>query len=544
MTGMRKAPRMGHRRAGARPPAGGGAHVSRIEWALVVALIAAGGVVTAVLADGMWLNADVWAMLTGRELSADGLLDDHGGHWTTWNILVVKALYAGCGVDCGALWFLPRVLVWAALCLAMWRLLRFRGTDPLLAVAAVAVLSVFGLMDWLQGWTTGNPLAHLLTAGAAFLLAEGRPTWSNRILLAGLLMGGVMSAGVGLTVLAGALLTVAVVRSARGWWPSVLLPLVVYAGWYLVYRQDETGPRASVPGILDLPDFVFRVARHAVHGATALPTLVSGLVVVGLIAWLAWLVVRGRLDGVDALYLFSAGVFLTLALAVRVSSGDSNPEATRYGSTLVLFLVPVLLPRVPRVTRRSLQGVVVLVAAALVSVNVVQLRTGLDFWVSRSLQSQAVVESAAALVVRGEPYRNGALIDPPRSGQLTAQGLERLVSDGWQPDADPGTVAEARARLRVEALRTEQAGTSCLPMLRHFRADLAEQGLIVTGPPNAGVKAMWSDAWGSGTAVISLGAEGRKALWFDAVPGARLLLDPARARFEFPQVCRLAAPWE
>lgn len=501
---------------------------SATEWLIVLAVVAVGGVLTAVAARHMWFNADVWAYLAERETSIDDILRPHAGHWTVWNAAVTRGLYLMEGMDFWPWWYLPRVLAWGLLCVVLWRLLRLLGTDRTISLATVVVLAVFGSTGWLQGWTIGNPIAHMAAAGCAATVLVLEPANRNRLLLAGLLVLGVTSAGIGVAVLAGMALTVVAVRGARPWWPSVVGAGGIYGAWYVWYRWGEggSGTDVSIGALGDLPSFTFDMARSAFTRLTASPDWIGTLVVLALGVWLVAAMFKRRLSVVDTLYLGSAVAFLVLTLAVRVAAGAASPEAVRYSYTLTLFLIPVVLPRIPSLRHWTLKAAVLGLAGLLALHNLDDLRAEIEFWSDRSQSSRAVVETAAWLINRDEGILSTASVDSPRSGQLTAGGLATLVDDGWRPQPRMQAVGAARGNLRLESRITDLEVGPCTDVGMSLMVDPMLGPLILDGPADASAHISWTDERGRGELTVLLGDDGRRVLRFAEVPGASVVVRP------------------
>src|SRR4029453_3658 len=121
------------------------------------------------------------------------------------------------------------------------------------------------------------------------------------------------------------------------WLPSLILPIAAYVSWYLAYR-DEIRPRPTltIEKLRLIPGSAFR-------------------------AWGWWLARRRRLDQFDWIILGTLGLGLILLTIQRVAVESEAANSLRYGYSIDLLLILLLVPHV-RLPRHALArlGVVVL----------------------------------------------------------------------------------------------------------------------------------------------------------------------------------------
>ena len=210
--------------------------VTTLHWA---SLLAAFGFLLWVNRH-QWFDSDEWNFLVRRRLVGSaqfqGVWDPHNRHWVTLPVLAYRLLYTIFGVRT----YVPYIVLLLVLNLLiahlLWRILLRFGVDGFLATAAVAVFAVVG-----AGWenvTNGFQITLLgaLALGLAAVLAVGdRDLTVQRYgVLWLLLIGSLMSSGIGLTMVA-VVVTIVLLRhgvesgardrfGAAGCLPAVVCP--------------------------------------------------------------------------------------------------------------------------------------------------------------------------------------------------------------------------------------------------------------------------------------------------------------------------------
>jgi hypothetical protein len=419
-----------------------------VEWVAGVVLAVLAVALTAYLARDLWFLKDEWEYLTNRSAGdLDSLLRPIGGHWTTWSVFLLRGLYRAVGLDYWPWYYLPRLVGHTLLAIFVWRVLRWRGADPTVAFGAFAVFLLLGASAYQRALQVGNwaVYAALLTA-AVLITRRERPTVLDRVLVALALLVGVLGNGYAVAVLGGITGALLIGRRLLRWLPSLVLPIAAYVSWYLAYRDEiRPRPKLTVEKLRLIPGSAFRVVRSALETATGLPEILAGVLVIALAAWVVWLIVRRRLDQFDWIILGTLGLGLILLTIQRVAVESEAANSLRYGYSIDLLLILLLVPhvRLPRTFWAPL-GVAML-TAVLVVVNVDTMQEAIDTREAIGQASRPIVEAAAAMIDAGEP-----VVDGP---SVVVEGLEtdelvRLVQDGYHPDGDL-TLSEARAALRI-----------------------------------------------------------------------------------------------
>lgn len=488
----------------------------------LLALLAVG--VTAYLARDMWFGIDEWEFLSNRTAFDPGdLTRPYGGHWTTWSVLLLRATYRAVGVDFWPWFYIPRLIGHTLLVTLMWRVMRRRGADPLVAMVAYAVLLVLGVSGYQRALQVGNWVVYASLIIAALVIADReRPTTRDKLLVSVVLLVGVLGNGYAVAVLGGIIGALLLARRLVAWLPSLVPPVFAYGAWYLVYRDDL----AQGPGLLQrlggIPVGVYQLLRTAVESTTALPGALAGLVVLGLVLWVATLVVGGRLDLFDAILLCTLACGMLLIAVQRISVEDESATRFRYGYSVLILASLALVPHVRIRPGRAGPVAVVIIGICLVWANLHQMKTVLDNKAELGQQARALTQAAAGMIDAGEPVVAGPST-VVRGLDLT--DLEHLMDDGYHPGPLPADEPD-----RVEAMATARGALRMSIVDQRFRgpgvpgAVVAPRGtaldargcatlsedeplvtsvvapgeLTVTKDPDQSVQLVWTDDFGQG----------------------------------------------
>ncbi len=528
----------------------------RLQIVVALGLALVSMVVIGVWARKLWFYSDVWDHLTTRRIgSVSDLLRPHAGHWATPAVVTTRLLYGAVGMDYWPWYFLPRLFGHAAFCFLVWRLLIWRGSDRLLAFAVYGVLLFSGVSEWHHIATVGNFFVFpSLILGAWLVARRDVPTRFDRVVLGALLLAAVSGSGQGLAVLAGILVALTATGRIRRWASPVIVVAAVYVSWYLIYGSTSARPGVSVDGLLTLPRVALDLMAAALARSLAVDPAFGPALAVAVAAAVVVLVARGRFDLFDGVLGSALAVYLALVIVGRVIPGDAQVTAPRYAYAITFILVPILIPRLVAGST-AIRWTLVLAVAAVGIGNIVELRTGLDFWEARAQESRVVVETTAALIADGEPYVGSSDVDF-RAGPLRVAGLARLIDEGWRPDRSTAAriVVAARGHLRMavwrgSSLTGDQPGTSGL-VPEGCSSVAPEEGLQfevttaatleMVGHPGGVVKLDWTDDYGRGTRTFRFAdnVEAGRAVVTLAEP-ARSATVAVTARHEDLMVCGL-----
>ncbi|MEA2296201.1 MAG: hypothetical protein QOE86_3840 [Solirubrobacteraceae bacterium] len=206
-------------------------------WPALAVLLLLGGAFVVYLTRGTTLWVDEWSWYLGRRHGS--LLEPHNGHLSAVPLLVYRLLFSAFGADRS----LPFRVVLVAAHLGVVTLLfvyarRRVGDWP--ALGAALLLLTFGpawqdiLWPFQIGWLIS------LACGVGALLALDRRDRLGDVAAAVLLGIALASSGLGVPLAIGLGLDIALGRRSWRAAPIVLVPLALYALWWLVYQDEHT----------------------------------------------------------------------------------------------------------------------------------------------------------------------------------------------------------------------------------------------------------------------------------------------------------------
>jgi hypothetical protein len=259
--------------------------------ALLIGLLAAG---IFLLADGhdqtFWY--DDWAFVLGRRGSDAGtFLEPHNGHLSLLPILAYKFLLAVGGMD--TYWpFRLTVVVLHLVCATLIYVYAERRVGGWLALAASVPILFLGPAWQVIVWPFEMAWVASLGAGLGALLMLDRRDRQGNVFAAVLLTLSILSSGLGIAVLIGAMAETLLRRPRRPW--VIAPPLSIYLVWFLFYSESNfaLSRLAQVP-IFTADAFASSVAALVGLAGRTVPDRGASLdwgrplamVAVGLIAW-------------------------------------------------------------------------------------------------------------------------------------------------------------------------------------------------------------------------------------------------------------------
>jgi hypothetical protein len=355
----------------------------------------------------LWVD-EITAYMESPGLGLEETLRPHLGHLSLTSRLTYKAVFEVFGAN-----YVPfRVLTLLALILAVALLFAYlkRRVGGYVALAPCLVLLFFG-SDYIHV-LAGNGYTILLgiASGLGAFLALERDDRRGDLIACGLLCFGVVTYSFALGFLAGAMVWIAVGedRRRRAW--VVLVPLALYAAWWLWSGTLEAGPASEIDpvNLLVLPSWAFQSLSAVLTALTGVsyqfpggyPAPQVGPVLAVIV--LALVGLRFRSGAITKELWAGIAVLLSLwGLGALASGGIRFPENTRYfypvGIGLMLIAADSL-----RGIRWSWSGIlaVYLVALAGLGANLLLLRDGGGFL--RETHAPLVRASFAALDVAGD----------------------------------------------------------------------------------------------------------------------------------------------
>jgi hypothetical protein len=327
------------------------------------------------------LVEDSGQLVQHHSLSLEYLLGPYNGHLQLGGKLIYEATFALFGANYTA-FVLVNV---AALCASvglLFELMR-RRVGSLAALAPCVLLLFLGFAREVLLWPFDVHTLAAIALGLGALLALERESRGGDVLACVLITLSILTIEVGLAILVGIAVLVALRpdRWRRAW--IVVLPAALYAAWWIWARKFDQEQSAIELANLDLiPKTVFYSAA-AVLGAltgtnpvipatyiTAVTWFGKGLAALGAVA----IVVRLRLGAIPrALWAWLA---VLLFYWVTMGAAARPPEGSRYvffGAVAVLLVAAEAMSG--RTGKRVTAAIFVIVALALPA-NVAQLRSG------------------------------------------------------------------------------------------------------------------------------------------------------------------------
>jgi hypothetical protein len=355
-------------RARARP-----ALPARAGWFGLAVLLIAGAVLCLVQTRGTTLSFDEWDWaLHNRGFGARDFLATHNGHFSLVPLILYKLLFVTAGLGD----YVPyRLAVIGAhlLVVGLVYLYARPRTGPVLALLAAAWILFLG-PAW-QNFLWPFQVAWLISiaAGIGTLLALERGGARASVAASGLVFVSLASSGLGIAVTAGVGLEV-LARRRRSLW-IVLVPLVLFALWWIGYQHTST----TAASIRHAPLFAAKMAASTVAALAGLSgssvPIGSGTLLtygpwllVALALLVAWALLWGGRASVRVFALLGVlGVFWVTAGLGR--AGLSQPYSSRYlyVGGVFLVLVAVELVRGTRIPLWAAGAVAVAIGAAIVS---------------------------------------------------------------------------------------------------------------------------------------------------------------------------------
>lgn len=420
----------------------------RAAWlpAAVLAVLMAGTAVALLhAARGTTFAYDDWNLVLDRRAwSAHALLAPHNEHLSLVPVLVYKLTFETLGLDHYG--FLRAILVALDLLCGLLLFLYARpriGSWP--AVAVTAPLMLMGAAYWDLIWAFQIGYLCSLAAGLGALLALDRADRRGDV-AAGLLLGvALASSGMGLPIVAGAVVDVLLRPNWRRRVWVVAAPIAVYAIWYVGYGRGA----AKLENVPAVPDWILQAAGPAAGAISGAGSDYGTLLAVGLTVFVVRAVLRpGRLDPrIAALVVIPLALWTSTALA-RANTGVSPGEARYlYPGGLFVGLLAVELARGRYVRGRAAVLLVGALAAGAVA-NAHAFRG-----VAASVRSLSVGDKAALSALE----LVGNRVDPalqPLAGQpqVTAgRYLDAIRHYGSSPAYAPGALERAPAKTRAIA---------------------------------------------------------------------------------------------
>ncbi len=417
-----------------------------------------------------WFIGDEWDMIVRatQPLTVHALFVPHNEHWSTVPILIYRVL-----VDLfGLRTYVPYlfVLFAAHLCLAhlLWRLMRQVGASDACATALAAIFAVLGAGA--QNLTNAFQFSFVISVAVgvgAVLLANAESLRSPRRQtgVVGLMLLGLMSSNVGITMTVFVGLVLFFRHGIRLAARIIAIPAVAYIVWFAAFgRSSLSTDRITVATMSALPTYVWTGFTSSMAGFTGVSAS-GGAIVVGILVYATWksAAASTRESPAFAGVLSVIALFLSAGL-VRTFLGNSQSMATRYAYIAIALLLPIVSLGIMELRNRAdrhfglILGTVMVVLIA--GSNLAQVRTFALLLRPLEQASQEEIFAAAILVRDHE-----RITQPARAEQLNPYvneaALRAIVRAGLLPHSLRANVG---AQLNAETTwQTAATATALTP---------------------------------------------------------------------------------
>jgi hypothetical protein len=310
-------------------------------WWIGLALLLAGTAVTMFwLTRGLTFNLDEWTVVTQRRgPGAPSLLEPHNEHLTLLFFAIFLPLLKLGGLDAFALLMVPLVALQIGLGWLLFDIARRRvGAGVALGVAAFALLSGFAYENFLIPGQAAQMMSIVAGVGAFALLDRPRTPGTDRG-LAALMVVTLGSSGLGIPILLGVAVELALTKQGRERLWTVAAPFGLYLVWYVAYGTNRAGLEELSLSAL----WAWTAASHAAGAIIGERQIEPGqqmLVIVLLV--LAYRTFR--VDAAGRIRLAALAIILvTFYGLTAISRHDiAPPSSSRYLTVGVVFLLLML----------------------------------------------------------------------------------------------------------------------------------------------------------------------------------------------------------
>ncbi|HEX4364037.1 MAG TPA: hypothetical protein VHZ75_05755 [Solirubrobacteraceae bacterium] len=212
-----------------------------IVWRIVLVLLLVGtAVLMFSLTRGLTFNLDEWTVVTQRRgAGAPSLLAPHNEHLSLLLLIVYLGLLKIGGLNSYWLQMVPLVALQLTLGWLLFVVARRRvGAGVAVSVAAFALLCGYAYENFLIPGQEGQ-MGSIVAGVAAFAVLDLARTRRTDLALAGLMLTGLLCSGMGIPVLVGITLELALTADGRQRLWVVAAPFALYLLWYVGYGTNR-----------------------------------------------------------------------------------------------------------------------------------------------------------------------------------------------------------------------------------------------------------------------------------------------------------------
>jgi hypothetical protein len=312
----------------------------RLWWIGLAVLLIGTAVTMFWLTRGLTFNLDEWTVITQRRgPGAPSLLEPHNEHLTLLFFLIFLPLLKLGGLDAFALMMIPLVALQLALGWLLFDIARRRvGAGVALGVAAFALLSGFAYENFLIPGQAAQMLSIVAGVGAFAVLDRPRARRTDWA-LAALMVVALASSGLGIPIVLGVGVELALTSQGRERLWVVAAPFGLYLLWYVAYGTNRAGFEELSLSAL----WAWTAASHAAGAIIGERQIEPGQQL--LVLMLVLLAYRTfRVDAAGRVRLAALALILvTFYGLTAISRHDiAPPSSSRYLTVGVVFLLLML----------------------------------------------------------------------------------------------------------------------------------------------------------------------------------------------------------
>ena len=323
--------------------------VSFRGWLVIhlATLVIAFGVLLAVNIHA-WFLADEWDMVVRatQPLTLHAVLVPHNEHWSTVPILIYRVLIMLFGLRTYVPYMCTLFAAHLLLAHLLWRLMRQVGASDACATGLAAVFAILGAGA--QNLTIAFQISFVVSAlagvGAVLIVnATSNIGARQQIGAVALMLLGLMSSNVGITMTVLVGLVVYLQHGYRIATRLVLVPAAAYIGWFAAFGHSSlASDRITLDTVLALPSYVWTGFTSSMGSFTGIVGS-GGAIVVAVLVYAVW---KSSLASTRQAPAF-AGVLCVVVLyltsgVVRSHFGIAQAGSTRYSYVAIALLLPII----------------------------------------------------------------------------------------------------------------------------------------------------------------------------------------------------------
>jgi hypothetical protein len=310
-------------------------------WSIGLVVLLVGTAVTMFwLTRGLTFNLDEWTVITQRRgPGAPSLLEPHNEHLTLLFFAIFLPLLKIGGLDAFWLVMIPLVALQLGLGWLLFDIARRRvGAGVALGVAAFTLLSGFAYENFLIPGQAAQMLSIVAGVGAFALLDRPRTQGTDRG-LAALMLVTLGSSGLGIPILLGVAVELALTKEGRERLWVVAAPFALYLLWYVAYGTNRAGLEELSLSAL----WAWTAASHAAGAIIGERQIEPGqqmlVILLAILAYRAF-----RVDAAGRIRLAALAIILVSFYGLTaISRHDiAPPSSSRYLTVGVVFMLLML----------------------------------------------------------------------------------------------------------------------------------------------------------------------------------------------------------